>query len=94
MTLIQFLMFLYRNIPTFNAVCSSQEFLEKLVTVLFPRKRNLAKFQEVQIKNWVCTVTWTSLFTSTCLQLSAVLLSTNKHGHRETDDHRELPLVA
>ena len=30
----------------------------------------------------------------TCLQLSAVFLSTNKHGHRETDDHRELPLVA
>ncbi|XP_078381850.1 WD repeat and FYVE domain-containing protein 3-like isoform X3 [Oculina patagonica] len=46
-TLIQFLLFLYRNISSFSVVCTSQEFLEKLVAVLFPKRRNLAKFQEL-----------------------------------------------
>ena len=52
-TLVQFLLFLYRNITSFSVVCTSQEFLEKLVAVLFPKRRNLAKFQEVQ--RWVCS---------------------------------------
>lgn len=51
-TLVQFLLFLYRNITSFSVVCTSQEFLEKLVAVLFPKRRNLAKFQEVL--RWVC----------------------------------------
>lgn len=46
-TLIQFLLFLYRNITAFSIVCSTQEFLEKLVAVLFPKARKMAKFQEL-----------------------------------------------
>ena len=49
---MQFLLFLYRNITSFSVVCTSQEFLEKLVAVLFPKRRNLAKCQEVL--RWVC----------------------------------------
>ncbi|KAJ7361862.1 WD repeat and FYVE domain-containing protein 3 [Desmophyllum pertusum] len=46
-TLVQFLLYLYRNISSFSVVCTSQEFLEKLVAVLFPKRRNLARFQEL-----------------------------------------------
>lgn len=45
-TLIQFLLFLYRNIASFSIVCCSSEFLEKLVAVLFPKSRKMAKLQE------------------------------------------------
>lgn len=51
-TLIQFLMFLYRNITAFSIVCCSQEFLDKLAAVLFPKLRKMVKSQEVL--KWVC----------------------------------------
>lgn len=46
-TLIQFLVFLYRNVTPFSQVCTGQEFIENLVAVLFPKRRRLAKSQEV-----------------------------------------------
>jgi hypothetical protein len=46
-TLIQFLVFLYRNVAPFSVVCTGQEFLENLVAILFPKRRRLAKSQEV-----------------------------------------------
>ena len=51
-TLIQFLMFLYRNVTQFSAVCTEnkQEFLENLVAILFPKRRRLLRSQEVGTK--------------------------------------------
>lgn len=50
-TLIQFLVFLYRNVAQFSAVCTEnkQEFLENLVAILFPKRRRLLRSQEVSI---------------------------------------------
>ena len=38
-TVIEFLTYLYRNVGEFGAVCTSQDFLENLVGILFPKRR-------------------------------------------------------
>ena len=36
---MEFLTYLYRNVGEFGSVCTTQDFLENLVGILFPRRR-------------------------------------------------------